>query len=169
MAAVTAGLGDETVCHPQARFFFAGRDLDLVIPQAPAILPLRIMLKAGIVGLPNVGKSTLFNAVTRTRKAQAANYPFCTIDPNVGIVTVPDERLQVLQQRAPAAVPALCGGRWRRWRGGGGLAVGALLAAAQHASVEGVVVDVVATQGAEQLRTASRASRGWAQRRARSP
>ena len=45
------------------------------------------MLKAGIVGLPNVGKSTLFNAVTRTRKAQAANYPFCTIDPNVGIVT----------------------------------------------------------------------------------
>jgi ribosome-binding ATPase len=55
------------------------------------------MLKAGIVGLPNVGKSTLFNAVTRTRKAQAANYPFCTIDPNVGIVTVPDERLGVLQ------------------------------------------------------------------------
>ena len=48
------------------------------------------MLKAGIVGLPNVGKSTLFNAVTRTRKAEAANYPFCTIDPNVGIVTVPD-------------------------------------------------------------------------------
>ena len=48
------------------------------------------MLKAGIVGLPNVGKSTLFNAATRTRKAQAANYPFCTIDPNVGIVTVPD-------------------------------------------------------------------------------
>ena len=50
------------------------------------------MLKAGIVGLPNVGKSTLFNAVTRTRKAEAANYPFCTIDPNVGIVTVPDAR-----------------------------------------------------------------------------
>ena len=49
------------------------------------------MLKAGIVGLPNVGKSTLFNAVTRTRKAEAANYPFCTIDPNVGIVTVPDD------------------------------------------------------------------------------
>ena len=54
------------------------------------------MLKAGIVGLPNVGKSTLFNAVTRTRKAEAANYPFCTIDPNVGIVTVPDARLAVL-------------------------------------------------------------------------
>jgi ribosome-binding ATPase len=54
------------------------------------------MLKAGIVGLPNVGKSTLFNAVTRTRKAEAANYPFCTIDPNVGIVTVPDHRLEVL-------------------------------------------------------------------------
>src|ERR1043166_893592 len=54
------------------------------------------MLKAGIVGLPNVGKSTLFNAVTRTRKAQAANYPFCTIDPNQGVVTVPDPRLDVL-------------------------------------------------------------------------
>jgi GTP-binding protein YchF len=54
------------------------------------------MLKAGIVGLPNVGKSTLFNAVTRTRKAEAANYPFCTIDPNVGIVTVPDARLDPL-------------------------------------------------------------------------
>lgn len=54
------------------------------------------MLSAGIVGLPNVGKSTLFNAVTRTRKAQAANYPFCTIDPNVGVVTVPDPRLEVL-------------------------------------------------------------------------
>jgi ribosome-binding ATPase len=55
------------------------------------------MLRAGIVGLPNVGKSTLFNAVTRTRKAEAANYPFCTIDPNVGMVTVPDARLAVLQ------------------------------------------------------------------------
>jgi GTP-binding protein YchF len=56
------------------------------------------MLKAGIVGLPNVGKSTLFNAVTRTRKAEAANYPFCTIDPNVGIVSVPDPRLAVLSK-----------------------------------------------------------------------
>ena len=56
------------------------------------------MLKAGFVGLPNVGKSTLFNAVTRTRKAEAANYPFCTIDPNVGVVTVPDERLAVLSK-----------------------------------------------------------------------
>lgn len=56
------------------------------------------MLQAGIVGLPNVGKSTLFNAVTRTRKAEAANYPFCTIDPNVGVVTVPDERLAVLSE-----------------------------------------------------------------------
>lgn len=54
------------------------------------------MLKAGIVGLPNVGKSTLFNAVTRTRKAQAANFPFCTIEPNTGIVTVPDSRLDKL-------------------------------------------------------------------------
>src|SRR5579863_6103613 len=52
-------------------------------------------LACGIVGLPNVGKSTLFNALTR-KAAAAANYPFCTIDPNVGIVDVPDPRLQVL-------------------------------------------------------------------------
>ena len=66
------------------------------------------MLKAGIVGLPNVGKSTLFNAVTRTRKAEAANYPFCTIDPNVGIVTVPDARLFELQKiaRTNVIIPA---------------------------------------------------------------
>jgi len=62
------------------------------------------MLKAGIVGLPNVGKSTLFNAVTRTRKAEAANYPFCTIEPNVGIVTVPDARLEVLKGIAKTTV-----------------------------------------------------------------
>src|ERR1043165_9813848 len=62
------------------------------------------MLKAGIVGISNVGKSTLFNAVTRTRKAEAANYPFCTIDPNVGIVTVPDARLAVLKDIAKTQV-----------------------------------------------------------------
>jgi len=50
--------------------------------------------KCGIVGLPNVGKSTLFNALTTSKKAQAENFPFCTIDPNVGIVAVPDERLE---------------------------------------------------------------------------
>lgn len=68
------------------------------------------MLQAGIVGLPNVGKSTLFNALTRTRKAESANYPFCTIDPNVGVVRVPDTRLEVLRSIAktdkviPAAI-----------------------------------------------------------------
>ena len=54
------------------------------------------MLKTGIVGLPNVGKSTLFNALTSTRNAQSANYPFCTIEPNIGVVEVPDERLPIL-------------------------------------------------------------------------
>jgi hypothetical protein len=67
-------------------------------------------MQAGIVGLPNVGKSTLFNAVTRSRKAEAANYPFCTIEPNIGIVQVPDKRLDALtsiskpQQTIPAAI-----------------------------------------------------------------
>jgi len=66
------------------------------------------MLSAGIVGLPNVGKSTLFNAVTRTRKAQAANYPFCTIDPNQGVVAVPDQRLETLAKMSKSVrtVPA---------------------------------------------------------------
>jgi GTP-binding protein YchF len=67
------------------------------------------MLRAGIVGLPNVGKSTLFNAVTRTRNAQAANYPFCTIEPNSGIVTVPDDRLTVLSgiSKSQKLIPAV--------------------------------------------------------------
>jgi GTP-binding protein YchF len=66
------------------------------------------MLRAGIVGLPNVGKSTLFNALVANAKAQAANFPFCTIEPNTGVVAVPDERLQVLATISSSAeiVPA---------------------------------------------------------------
>src|SRR6201991_3198264 len=59
--------------------------------------------KCGIVGLPNVGKSTLFNALTETAAAQAANYPFCTIEPNVGEVAVPDSRLDKLAEIAKSA------------------------------------------------------------------
>ncbi len=67
------------------------------------------MLQAGIVGLPNVGKSTLFNALTAQEAALAANYPFATIEPNVGIVTVPDERLAVLAkiQGSQKILPAM--------------------------------------------------------------
>ncbi len=66
------------------------------------------MLQAGIVGLPNVGKSTLFNALTAQEAALAANYPFATIEPNVGVVAVPDERLAVLEKlnKAQKTVPA---------------------------------------------------------------
>ncbi len=60
--------------------------------------------KCGIVGLPNVGKSTLFNALTETAAAQAANYPFCTIEPNVGEVAVPDKRLETLAELAKSAI-----------------------------------------------------------------
>ncbi len=56
------------------------------------------MLRAGIVGLPNVGKSTMFNALVANAKADAANFPFCTIEPNVGVVSVPDNRLEVLSK-----------------------------------------------------------------------
>ena len=65
----------------------------------------------GIVGLPNVGKSTLFNALTSTVQAEAANYPFCTVEPNVGMVEVPDERLRILTDRVQPkqTVPALSG------------------------------------------------------------
>jgi ribosome-binding ATPase len=66
------------------------------------------MLRAGIVGLPNVGKSTLFNALVENAKAEAANFPFCTKNPNVGIVSVPDERLKVLSEisKSKQIVPA---------------------------------------------------------------
>ena len=88
MVAVKNGRRQQT--FPWMHFSFADA-------RCTAILAA-LMLQAGIVGLPNVGKSTLFNAVTRTRKAEAANYPFCTIEPNQGVVIVPDERLAVLSK-----------------------------------------------------------------------
>ena len=77
--------------------------------------------KCGIVGLPNVGKSTLFNALTTSKKAQAENFPFCTIDPNIGIVTVPDERLNKISKISNStktinAGNNLCGYCWARQR-----------------------------------------------------
>ncbi|MDQ3179071.1 MAG: 50S ribosome-binding GTPase, partial [Acidobacteriota bacterium] len=67
------------------------------------------MLQAGIVGLPNVGKSTLFNALTAQETALAANYPFATIEPNVGMVAVPDERLEPLAKifKTEKIIPAM--------------------------------------------------------------
>ena len=64
-------------------------------------------LSVGIVGLPNVGKSTLFNALLKKQQAFVANYPFATIEPNVGIVPVPDERLLKLQEIVRAATPGV--------------------------------------------------------------
>jgi len=65
-------------------------------------------LQTAIVGLPNVGKSTLFNALTETQGAEAANYPFCTIESNVGVVSVPDSKLNVLANlnKSEKIVPA---------------------------------------------------------------
>ena len=78
-------------------------------------------MKLGIVGLPNVGKSTLFNAITSTKNAEAANYPFCTIEPNSGIVAVPDPRLDKLAElwQTNKKTPAIVGS-WtlRVWSGG---------------------------------------------------
>lgn len=80
----------------------------VLIKRRFSVAKISMSLRAGIVGLPNVGKSTLFNAVVENGKAQAANFPFCTIEPNIGIVAVPDTRLHVLSDisKSKRAVPA---------------------------------------------------------------
>jgi GTP-binding protein YchF len=80
----------------------------LATPRASGVGIAAMALSVGIVGLPNVGKSTVFNALT-AGKAEAANYPFCTIDPNVGVVPVPDERMARIQKRIPTQkmIPAI--------------------------------------------------------------
>src|SRR6476469_5589331 len=79
------------------------RAVILLSPSRPFSSGRTMGFKCGIVGLPNVGKSTLFNALTETQAAQAANYPFCTIEPNVGQVAVPDERLEKIAAIAKSA------------------------------------------------------------------
>src|SRR5438309_11730622 len=79
------------------------------VPRSHFRVPRSDMLRLGIVGLPNVGKSTLFNALTSSRAAAAENYPFCTGEPNVGVVEVPDPRLERLNAivRPKKKVPAV--------------------------------------------------------------
>ena len=74
-------------------------------------------MRVGIIGLPNVGKSTLFNALARKSLAQAANFPFCTIEPNTGIVEVPDQRLVDLSAIHDSAKVRVAGARSGRDRG----------------------------------------------------
>ena len=78
-------------------YMVAGGRRCVLQPRSAARQHVRMMaLKTGIVGMPNVGKSTLFNALMEEAQAQAANFPFCTIEPNVGVVAVPDKKLAVL-------------------------------------------------------------------------
>ena len=77
-------------------------------PVTPSTSTVTMSLKTGIVGLPNVGKSTLFNAICENGKAQAANFPFCTIEPNVGVVAVPDPRLTTLSDLSKSVSSVPC-------------------------------------------------------------
>jgi ribosome-binding ATPase YchF (GTP1/OBG family) len=88
---------------PKAFIFSKTQSFIFSKPKALLFSSATAACSVGIVGLPNVGKSTLFNALTATQLAQAANFPFCTIEPNVGRVAVPDLRLQQLAVAAKSA------------------------------------------------------------------
>ena len=94
--AAVVGVGRRVALAQPPPRFTSGFHLTTSTTRRSASSVLARGLKTGIVGLPNVGKSTLFNAICENGKAQAANFPFCTIEPNVGVVAVPDERLSQL-------------------------------------------------------------------------
>ncbi len=109
-AAVGVGVGRRGLfqpLQPLLQLRLGGGAFHLTTSPTRRLSVLARGLKTGIVGLPNVGKSTLFNAICENGKAQAANFPFCTIEPNVGVVAVPDERLSMLSEisKSQAIVP----------------------------------------------------------------
>jgi len=96
------------VAFSRTSSFTRSSSMTMIRSRSYSSTTLSMKLQTAIVGLPNVGKSTLFNALTETQGAEAANYPFCTIEPNQGIVSVPDEKLEVLSKlnQSVKTVPA---------------------------------------------------------------
>lgn len=107
LAAAWAGFASGFMLHAPSNGLI--RHIGTTTRTASSSSSLSMKLQTGIVGLPNVGKSTLFNALVGSQAAQAANFPFCTIEPNVGIVNVPDTRLDKLSviNNSEKVVPAV--------------------------------------------------------------